>query len=112
MTATEVTGARRVFTGWKIVAAGALIWALQSMVWVQGYGNLAVELRNRFGLPGKIPDVFDDPRSAVDIGDNVIGHGFQVFIADRLPPFQHLQEKVGTHLDHIQWLIDFMGHPG
>jgi len=40
---------RRVFTGWKIVAAGGLIWALQSMVWIQGYGNLAVELRNRFG---------------------------------------------------------------
>ena len=37
------------FTGWKIVGAGGLIWALQSMVWVQGYGNLAVELRNRFG---------------------------------------------------------------
>lgn len=49
MTATEVTGERRIFTGWKIVASGALIWALQSMVWVQGYGNLAVELRNRFG---------------------------------------------------------------
>ena len=40
---------RRIFTGWKIVAAGGLIWALQSMVWVQGYGNLAVELRQRFG---------------------------------------------------------------
>ena len=39
----------RVFTGWKIVGTGGLIWALQSMVWVQGYGNLAVELRNRFG---------------------------------------------------------------
>ena len=50
MTATEVAHpGRRIFTGWKIVAAGGLIWALQSMVWVQGYGNLAVELRNRFG---------------------------------------------------------------
>lgn len=50
MAATErVTPPRRIFTGWKIVGASALIWALQSMVWVQGYGNLAVELRNRFG---------------------------------------------------------------
>lgn len=50
MTATELPSSRRrIFTGWKIVGAGGLIWALQSMVWVQGYGNLAVELRNRFG---------------------------------------------------------------
>ena len=40
---------RRIFTGWKIVGTTSLVWALQSMVWVQGYGNLAVELRDRFG---------------------------------------------------------------
>ncbi len=39
---------RPVYTGWKIVATTSVLWALQSMLWVQGYGNLAVELRNRF----------------------------------------------------------------
>lgn len=37
------------FTGWRIVTTGAVLWALQGMIWVQGYGNLAVELRSRFG---------------------------------------------------------------
>ena len=37
------------FTGWKVVGASSFVWALQSMVWMQGYGNLAVELRDRFG---------------------------------------------------------------
>lgn len=36
------------FTGWRVVASGSLVWALQSMLWLQGYGNLAVELRGRF----------------------------------------------------------------
>lgn len=50
MTATDVTRPRRrIFTGWKIVGVSGFMWALQSMVWVQGYGNLAVELRSRFG---------------------------------------------------------------
>ncbi len=40
---------RRVFTGWKVVAASASLWALQSMLWMQGFGNLAVELRSEFG---------------------------------------------------------------
>lgn len=40
---------RRVFTGWKVVAASASLWALQSMLWMQGFGNLAVELRSQFG---------------------------------------------------------------
>lgn len=31
------------------MATGSVLWALQSMLWIQGYGNLAVELRNRFG---------------------------------------------------------------
>lgn len=35
--------------GWKVVGASSIVWALQSLVWVQGYGNLAVELRGRFG---------------------------------------------------------------
>jgi MFS family permease len=38
-----------IYTGWRIVAITSVIWALQSMLWMQGYGNLAVELRNRFG---------------------------------------------------------------
>lgn len=38
-----------VYTGWKVVGASAGIWALQSMLWVQGFGNIAVELRSNFG---------------------------------------------------------------
>ncbi len=37
------------FMGWKVVGASSFVWAVQSLVWVQGYGNLAVELRGRFG---------------------------------------------------------------
>lgn len=40
---------RNGFHGWKITAAGAAIWAFQSLVWVQGFGNLAVVLRDQFG---------------------------------------------------------------
>ena len=40
---------RRVFTGWKVVASSASLWALQSLLWMQGFGNLAVELRSEFG---------------------------------------------------------------
>lgn len=39
----------RRFYGWKVVANGALVWGLQSMIWMQGYGNLAVALREHFG---------------------------------------------------------------
>ena len=55
MTSTKVdhgpttAWSRRVFTGWKVVAASAFLWALQSMLWMQGFGNLAVELRDEFG---------------------------------------------------------------
>ena len=45
----ETAWSRRVFTGWKVVAASAALWALQSMLWMQGFGNLAVELRSEFG---------------------------------------------------------------
>jgi len=40
---------QRVFHGWKVSSAGAAIWALQSLIWVQGFGNLAVVLREQFG---------------------------------------------------------------
>ncbi len=40
---------RKIFTGWKVVGTSSVVWALQSLIWVQGYGNLAVELRTRFG---------------------------------------------------------------
>jgi sugar phosphate permease len=40
---------RRTYTGWRVVGANSLVWSLQSMVWVQGFGNLAVELRDQFG---------------------------------------------------------------
>ena len=45
---TDVTR-RPIYTGWKVVGASACIWALQSMLWMQGFGNIAVELRRNFG---------------------------------------------------------------
>lgn len=36
----------REFYGWKVVAAGATIWACTAIVWTQGYSNLAVVLRD------------------------------------------------------------------
>ena len=39
----------RGFHGWRVSLAGAVIWALQSLVWSQGYGNLAVVLERQFG---------------------------------------------------------------
>jgi len=34
------------FHGWKVAAAGATVWAFQSMIWTQGFGNLAVVLQD------------------------------------------------------------------
>jgi OFA family oxalate/formate antiporter-like MFS transporter len=45
----EQAGRRPIYTGWKVVGASAALWALQSMLWMQGFGNLAVELRRQFG---------------------------------------------------------------
>jgi MFS family permease len=39
----------REFHGWRVSLAGSIIWALQSLVWSQGYGNIAVVLENQFG---------------------------------------------------------------
>ena len=36
----------RSFHGWKVAASGATVWAFQSMIWTQGFGNLAVVLRD------------------------------------------------------------------
>ena len=40
---------RRSFQGWRVVRSAAVVWGLQSLVWIQGYGNLAVQLRDQFG---------------------------------------------------------------
>ena len=40
---------KRIFHGWKVVGAGAVIQALQSGFFIQGYGNYAVVLREEFG---------------------------------------------------------------
>jgi len=37
------------FHGWRVVGWTGFIWGLQSLVWFQGYGNLAVRLREEFG---------------------------------------------------------------
>jgi len=47
--ATARSRTQPIFTGWKIVAVSAALWALQSMLWMQGFGNLAVQLRQQFG---------------------------------------------------------------
>lgn len=39
------TNLRDGFHGWKVAAAGATVWAFQSMIWTQGFGNLAVVLQ-------------------------------------------------------------------
>lgn len=39
----------RSFHGWRVSLAGSMIWALQGLVWQQGYGNIAVVLENQFG---------------------------------------------------------------
>lgn len=39
----------REFHGWRVSLAGSIIWGLQSLVWSQGYGNLAVVLERQFG---------------------------------------------------------------
>ena len=39
----------RQFHGWRVSLAGSVIWALQSLVWSQGYGNIAVVLEKQFG---------------------------------------------------------------
>ena len=36
----------REFYGWKVVAAGATIWACSAIVWTQGFSNLAVVLKD------------------------------------------------------------------
>lgn len=40
---------RTSFQGWRVVRSAAVVWGLQSLVWIQGYGNLAVQLREQFG---------------------------------------------------------------
>lgn len=42
-------GRQPIYTGWKVVGASAALWSLQSMLWMQGFGNLAVQLRSQFG---------------------------------------------------------------
>jgi len=45
----DTTNRRRFYTGWRVVGANSVVWSLQSMIWVQGYGNMAVQLREQFG---------------------------------------------------------------
>lgn len=42
-------GLRRIFYGWKLVSAGAVVQALQSGLITQAYGNYAVLLERQFG---------------------------------------------------------------
>ena len=38
------------FHGWRVVVAGSTIWGFQSLIWSQGFGNLAVVLRDPNGF--------------------------------------------------------------
>jgi hypothetical protein len=67
---------------------------------------------NRFGLPGKIAHMLDYPGSPIDIGDNIIGHGPHIVIFNFDPAVEHFQKKVGTNLDHVKRLVDFVRHTG
>ena len=42
---------------------------------------------NQLGLSGKIPHVFDNAGGTLHIGDNIIGHGSQVFVVNWGAPF-------------------------
>ena len=43
----------REFHGWRVSLAGSVIWALQSLVWSQGYGNIAVALEQQHHGEGR-----------------------------------------------------------
>lgn len=53
------------YTGWRVVGASAFMWALQSMLWIQGFGNIAVELRRNFNWSATLfSAAFSGSRSA------------------------------------------------
>ena len=65
---------RPVYTGWKVVGASAFFWALQSMLWMQGFGNIAVELRRQFGWSKTMfSAAFSGTRSGIAILGPVVG---------------------------------------
>ena len=68
----HVVGRRPTYTGWKVVGASAAIWALQSMLWVQGFGNIAVELRRNFGWSVTL---FSAAFTGTRVGAAVLGPG-------------------------------------
>ncbi len=67
---------------------------------------------DHFGLAGEMTDMFDDPGGAVNIGDDIFGHAFQIFFRDGLASSDHFQKEISTNLNHIQRLVDFMRHTG
>ena len=66
------TGRSPTYTGWKVVGASAGIWALQSMLWVQGFGNIAVELRSNFGWSVTL---FSAAFTGTRVGAAILGPG-------------------------------------
>jgi len=65
---------RPVYTGWKVVGASAFFWALQSMLWMQGFGNIAVELRRQFGWSKTMfSAAFSGTRTGIGILGPVVG---------------------------------------
>ncbi len=69
---------RPIYTGWKVVGASAAYWALQSMLWMQGFGNLAVELRGQFGWSKTL---FSAAFSGTRTGSAVLGPAVGAAIA-------------------------------
>lgn len=69
---------RPVYTGWKVVGASAGFWALQSMLWMQGFGNIAVELRNNFGWSKTLfSTAFSGTRTGIAILGPIVGIGIR-----------------------------------
>ena len=90
---------RPLYTGWKVVGASAAIWALQSMLWMQGFGNIAVELRKNFGWSKTL---FSAAFSATRTGIALLGPGVGSAIA-------RLGTKTVLRFGSVFILIGFLG---
>ena len=71
-------GPPTIYTGWKVVGVSAFVWALQSMLWIQGFGNIAVQLRANFGWSKTL---FSAAFTVTRAGGAVLGPGVGIAIS-------------------------------
>ena len=71
-------GSAPIYTGWKVVGVSAFVWALQSMLWIQGFGNIAVQLRANFGWSKTL---FSAAFTVTRAGGAVLGPGVGIAIS-------------------------------